>query len=109
MPADSIFVSAALGTFSKLRTLNGWGVIRLLHAFSGVRLEDTRNGRDWFLTSLWAWAMDAMAVGLILMVLSSLYMWFDLRQKRMLGLISMSLGLVTCGLFCFGLRWLLSA
>lgn len=26
--------------------LNSWGVIRILHTFTGVRLEDARNGRD---------------------------------------------------------------
>jgi hypothetical protein len=85
--------------------LNGWGVIRILHTFTGVRLDDSRNARDWILTSAWAWSMDATAAGLILMVLSSYYMWFELPQKRRLGLVALFLGLLTCGLFCFGLRW----
>jgi hypothetical protein len=86
--------------------LNAWGIIRILHTFTGVRMDDSRNGRDWILTSLWAWAMDATAIGLVLMVLSSYYMWFELPQKRRLGLLALSLGLLSCGLFCLGLRWL---
>jgi hypothetical protein len=86
--------------------LNTWGVIRILHTFTGVRVDDSRNSRDWVLTSLWAWTMDAVAIGLILMVLSSYYMWFELPQKRRLGAVMLSLGLLSCGLFCFGLRWL---
>jgi hypothetical protein len=85
--------------------LNGWGVIRILHTFTGVRLDDSRNGRDWVLTSLWAWTMDATAAGLILMILSSYYMWFELPQKRKLGAVTVCLGLFSCGLFCCGLRW----
>ncbi len=86
--------------------LNAWGVMRLLHTFSGVRMNDTKNDRDWILTSVWAFAMDAVAVGLILMVLSSLYMWYELPDKRRLGAITLSLGFLICGLFCLGLRWL---
>jgi hypothetical protein len=85
--------------------LNAWGVIRLLHNFTGVRLDDSRNSRDWFLTSSWAWTMDAVAVGLILMVLSSLYMWCELRQKRLSGLVALALGVLSSALFCVGLRW----
>ena len=86
--------------------LNVWGVMRILHSFTGVRMDDNRNGRDWFLTSVWALAMDAVAAALILMVLSSLYMWFELRTKRLWGTIVVSAGLLSCALFCVGLRWL---
>ncbi len=86
--------------------LNAWGVMRLLHTFTGVRMTDRRNERDWLLTSVWAFAMDAVAAGLILMILSSLYMWYELPQKRRCGTIILALGLLSCGLFCVGLRWL---
>lgn len=84
--------------------LNAWGVLRLLHTFTGVHLDDERNRRDWALTSVWAWTMDAVAAGLILMVLSSLYMWYELPQKRRLGVVVLLLGCLSCGLFCVGLR-----
>ena len=86
--------------------LNVWGVMRILHSFTGVRMDDSRNGRYWLLTSVWALAMDAVAAALILMVLSSLYMWFELRTKRLWGTIAVSAGLLSCALFCVGLRWL---
>jgi hypothetical protein len=86
--------------------LNLWGVMHILHTFTGVRMDDSRNSRDWLLTSLWAWAMDGVAAGLILMVLSSLYMWYELPKKRVPGLIVVVAGLLSCGLFCFGLRCL---
>ncbi len=85
--------------------LNPWGVMRILHSFTGVRMDDRRNERDWFLTSVWALAMDGVAGALIFMVLSSLYMWFELRQKRLWGGIFLAAGLLSCLLFCAGLRW----
>lgn len=86
--------------------VNLWGVIKVLHTFTGVQMDDPRNSRDWALTFLWAFSMDAVAAGLIFMVLSSLYMWFDLPQKRLPGAVVIGLGSLICGLFCVGLRWL---
>jgi hypothetical protein len=86
--------------------VNLWGVTKVLHTFTGASMDDPRNTRDWKLTYLWVFSMDAVAVGLIFMVLSSLYMWFELRSKRLWGAVALGLGCVSCGLFCVGLRWL---
>jgi hypothetical protein len=86
--------------------VNLWGVIKVLHTFTGVQLDDARQSRDWRLTTLWAYSMDAVAAGLIFMVVSSLYMWWELPQKRLPGTIVLGLGCLICGLFCLGLRWL---
>jgi hypothetical protein len=86
--------------------VNLWGVIKVLHTFTGIQMDDRPSRRDWALTSLWAFSMDAVAAGLIFMVLSSLYMWFELPQKRLPGAVVLGLGSVICGLFCVGLRWL---
>ena len=86
--------------------LNAWGVARILHTFTGVRMTDSRNQRDWLITTLWALSMDSLALGLILMVLSSFYMWWSQKQKRRLGMVALLSGLLSCGLFVVGLRWL---
>jgi hypothetical protein len=86
--------------------VNAWGVIRVLHTFSGVQLDDPRNRRDWPMTFIWAYSMDAVAVGLIFMVFSSVYMWLELPPKRLIGAISLILGTLACGVFCFALRWI---
>lgn len=86
--------------------LNAWGVMRILHTFTGVRIQDERNKRDWALTKIWAFAMDAVAAGLVLMVVSSLLIWFQSRQKRLLGTLVLLLGFLSCSFFCLGLRWL---
>jgi hypothetical protein len=85
--------------------LNAWGVMHILHTFIGVRTGDRRNHRDWLLTSIWAFTMDAVAAGLILMVISSLYMWYRLVHKRVAGMCALVVGILSCGLFCVGLRW----
>ena len=86
--------------------VNLWGVMKVLHTFTGNVADDPRNSRDWALTYVWAYSMDAVAAGLIFMVLSSVYMWLQLPQKRLLGAISLGLGLLSWDLFCAGLRWL---
>ena len=68
-------------------------------------VSDPRNNRDWVLTFVWAYSMDAVAIGLILMVVSSLVMWFKLPQKRTSGAVVLGLGAGLCGWFCVGLRW----
>ncbi len=86
--------------------VNLWGVIQALHSFTGVQMDDPRNRRDWALTTVWAYSMDAVAAGLIFMTLSSWYMWLELPQKRLPGAVALGLGVLICGLFCVGLRWL---
>jgi hypothetical protein len=88
--------------------INAWGVMRVLHTFTGVRSGDDRNHRDWILTTVWATAMDSVAVGLVAMVLSGLYLWIGLIAKRKLGLIVLLAGTLACGMFVFGLRLIYS-
>ncbi len=86
--------------------VNGWGVIRMLHTFTGVRPGSPQSSRDWWLTRWWSFSMDALAVGLILLVVSSLVMAYEQRTKWLLAGIAAGLGLGVCGFFVFGLRWL---
>ena len=86
--------------------MNAWGVMHVLHTFTGVRAADTRNGRDWALTTVGALSMDAVAVGLMIMVFGSYVMWFRLKAKRRWGIVALLLGLVSCSAFVTGLRWL---
>jgi hypothetical protein len=83
---------------------NAWGLMRTLHTFTGSSVHDNRDQRDWVLTKVWVFTMDAVAAGLIVMVLSSIYMWYELPEKQRLGAIILSLGVLSCGLFCVGLR-----
>jgi len=86
--------------------LNTWGVMHILHTFTGVRAGDSRNQRDWMLTSMWVWSMDAVAIGLMTMVFGSYYMWWRLRRERAWGLVALISGWMACWLFVVGLRLL---
>ena len=87
--------------------LNAWGVMHVLHTFTGAPAADSRNRRDWTLTTVWALSMDAVAVGLIVMVLGSYVMWFRLGTKRLGGIVALALGFISCGAVISALRWLL--
>ena len=98
-------LNAGKAQVKKIET-DGWGVLYMLHQFNGVRMEAPEEHRDWFATRLWTLSMDALCVGLILLVLSSLYMWYQIEQKRRPGLMVFGAGLFCCGFFVFGLRWI---
>jgi hypothetical protein len=109
-PGLVIDVNADLGSGRatlQRNDVNVWGIMHVLHTFTGVRAGDTRNRRDWTLTSVWALSMDAVAVGLIVMVLSSYVMWYPLKAKRRAGVVALLLGFVSCSAFLAGFRWLL--
>ncbi len=108
-PGHYFFIKADLAQHRvavRRAEVNLWGVVKVLHTFTGVQMDDPRNSRHWALTSLWAFSMDAVAAGLMVMILSSLYMWFERPRKRLLGAVVLGLGSLICGLFCVGLRWL---
>ena len=85
---------------------NAWGVIHMMHTFTGVRRNDDRNNRDWFMTKIWSFSMDAVAIGLLFLVLSSLYMGYQQKQKWVYQGIALSLGILSCAFFIWGLNWL---
>ena len=94
------------GRASVQRTeINTWGVMRTLHTFSGVRMNDPKNERDWFLTKVWALSMDAVAAGLVVMALSGVVMWYGLPTKKLWGAVALACGVIVCAWFVFGLRW----
>ena len=79
-----------------------WATFRIFHTFSGSRFNQPSSHRDWMLTTIWVLAMDAMAVGLIVMVLGSYYMWYRLKAKRRLGVIVLAAGFLSCAVFLAG-------
>ena len=92
-------------TVKQIRT-NAWGVVHVLHTFSGVRMGAPHQTRDWIMTRLWVFSMDALAVGMLIMVLGSYYMWYRLRARRRLGLGLLAAGFASCALFAAGLAWI---
>jgi hypothetical protein len=89
-----------------LNEYNAWGVLRGIHTFVGASPDDPRNPRDWMLTTIWAISMDAVAAGVVVLVLSGIYLWWNRRDKRAGGLFALAAGTAVCGLFVAGLRWI---
>ena len=85
--------------------VNWWGVLKMLHVFTGVRSTAISPKRDWLMTKIWSFSMDAIAVGLILMVCGGYYMWWVLKKKRVAGAIVLIAGFAVCGFFVAGLAW----
>jgi len=78
----------------------GWGTFRVFHTFSGSRFNQPESRRDWVLTTLWVIAMDALAAGLIIIVLGSYYMWFRFKRRKLrLGVATLVAGYVCCAMF----------
>jgi hypothetical protein len=76
---------------------------QVFHTFSGSRFNQPDSRRDWIVTGVWVFAMDALAAGLIVMVLGSYYMWWRLKKQKRLGLVTLIAGFVICGAFVAGL------
>jgi hypothetical protein len=75
---------------------------QIFHTFSGTRFNQPASQRDWIVTSLWVLAMDALAVGLVIMVLGSYYMWWRLKKRKALGVATLFLGVSSCAVFLGG-------
>jgi hypothetical protein len=73
------------------------------HTFSGTRFNQPSSERDWMVTTVWVIAMDALAVGLIVMVLGSYYMWWRLKKRKALGVAALGAGFATCLIFVAGI------
>jgi hypothetical protein len=86
--------------------VNAWGAVNMLHSFTGVSMDDPRQSRDWLMTRIWSFSMDATCVGLIFLVLSGIYIWYRRRKRRFLGALVLGIAVLTCGFFIFGLSWL---
>lgn len=76
---------------------------QIFHTFSGSRFTQPESRPDWIMTHIWVLAMDALAAGLIVMVLGSYYMWWRLKKRKALGLVVLAGGVASCAVFVAGL------
>jgi hypothetical protein len=76
---------------------------QIFHTFSGSRYTQPSSQRDWLMTTVWVMAMDAVAAGLIFMVLGSYYMWWRLKKGKIIGVTVLLAGTATCAIFVLGL------
>ncbi len=107
-PSRRHFVDVDLETQNAIITTakpNTWGRLADLHTTNGVRAiwRESEPRKDWAMTRIWVFAMEALCVGVICLVVSSLYMWTQLKRKRIPGLIALTLGCACCAFFIWGL------
>jgi hypothetical protein len=95
-------LDSALAHVTEIR-LDAWGVMDALHKFTGVRIDSPAATRDWWLTRLWSLAMDAVGMGLVVLVASGVYLWWRLAEKRAGGAVALALGVVCCAFVLSGL------
>ena len=69
---------------------------QVFHTFSGSRFAQPDTRRDWIVTTAWVLAMDALGIGLIVMVLGSYYMWWRLKKSKTIGVIVLAAGAASC-------------
>ena len=83
------------------RQMNSIGILNQLHTFGEMKRFDPRKEHlTWYATRLWVLSMDGLALGLILMVLTALYMWLQ-TKKIISGAISLLLGTGVAIVFLF--------
>ncbi|GIX05972.1 MAG: hypothetical protein KatS3mg115_0375 [Candidatus Poribacteria bacterium] len=89
------------------RRTNLWGVLRDLHTFNGVSTEDRSQRRDWVFTTIWTLSMDALAVGIVFLVVSGLYLWIvRAGANRRWGIVALVAGTLLALWFLIGVPWL---
>ena len=76
----------------KAMQYNVAGKIRTLHTFNGVNKNNTDLKSNWLITSVWRLSMDGIAIGLLLLCISSWIMWYKIREKYGWGWIVLILG-----------------
>ena len=83
--------------------------IENLHVLSGVRGvwgEPAPKTRDWWVVKLWSFALDAVSVGFMVLVITSIYMFYLRRKAWLVGSIMFAAGILSCSFFIWGMRWL---
>ena len=83
---------------------NWYGKIRTLHTFNGSNKMKPEVKPNWLLTKTWSSTMDAVAIGLIFLCISSWIMWFKIRRKYTYGWIILFIGFGTAVFFIFLLK-----
>lgn len=73
---------------------NVWGILRTLHTSNAVDKNNPSRPSNWWVSALWRLTMDAVAISLILICVSSYVMWYRLGKGRVLGFVLLTIGLL---------------
>ncbi len=84
---------------AKVLKYNMWGKWRTLHTFNGMSKENPSQSPNWWITNVWRFTMDGIAVGLIVISLSSLVTWYNVRKEYKMGYIILASSFGMAGYF----------
>jgi len=87
-------------------TFNWWGKMRTLHTFNGVNKNNPDLQPNWRITRIWKFAMDGIAIGFIILCISSWIMWYKLRKTYTWGPLILASGFALTIYFVLVLRML---
>jgi hypothetical protein len=68
------------------------GTLRTLHTFNGVDKTNPDMSPNWLITKIWRISMDGIAIGLLLISISSWIMWYEIRDKYRWGWVALISG-----------------
>lgn len=85
----------------KVVKFNFWGKIRTLHTFNGADRNNPDVRPNWIVTKIWSGTMDGIALGLIILCLSSWLMWYNVRKIYPAGFYVLILGFTGAFFFVF--------
>jgi hypothetical protein len=91
-------VTNGSGTQKVIR-FNTWGKLRGLHTFNGMSDANPSQSPNWWIANVWRFAMDGIAIGLIIICLSSWVMWYKVRKEYRLGYMILATAFVFAGYF----------
>lgn len=97
----NVDLKTGIGTIKVLK-FNFWGKFRTLHTFNGIDKGNSSQSPNWLIANIWRYAMDAIALGLIIICISSWMMWYKIRKEYKFGLLALITGFAMVGYFVFG-------
>lgn len=83
---------------------NIWGKLRTLHTFNGANRDNPEIQPNWLIIRVWRFSMDAIALGLIFLSISSWIMWYKIKQNYSWGYLVLIFGFALAAYFVFLLR-----
>ena len=95
-----INLTSGSGT-EKMLKYNAWGKLRTLHTFNGMNKENHSQSPNWLITNIWRFTMDGIAIGLIVICISSWIMWYRVRKDYKIGYLILASSFVLAGYFLF--------
>ena len=99
---NDVHIDLANGSGTKkVLKYNMWGKLRTLHTFNGMNEENPSQSPHWVITNIWRFAMDAIAIGLIIICVSSWMMWYKVRKEYKMGYVILISSFITAGYFIF--------